>query len=749
MAMVLLLSQPLTALACGPFFEQAVLVHTAHPDFPLSEYARGNIGIIRPNFARSYLAVAYRYLVNKPLSPAEQKAALSLWNFRLLSTWDDQSKSLDSWRAARKAFTTAAGCDIDQYRALDAPDGSSWQTYLNCPNDAFTTAVATLNQRVAKYGQNSPVVKDWLKAQDQVFCHCDSPRFDFEKNKRDPEPAFPAALPATADPLAKADRAYQIAAANFYGQKYDDALNQFQAIAKDASSPWSVWAPYLVARTIVRKATTAPEMDTAMLARADEQIGSVLSNASLSATHSAAQQLRNFVRIRLFPEQTLHELAAKITSSNAGDTLDQDLTDYTVLFDNILGLTSDDIGGLTYSKLPLAVKQDDLSDWIATFQSTDDAAREHAIERYRATHSTAWLVAALTKADPKQPITDSLIDSAMTVPTTSLAFLTAFYRAAQLLHSRSPAVAKSALDKALARTNIPPSSKNLLLDERTKYATNLKEFITLSIRTPAVLSSDYEGNELPDDTRTLAKMTTFYSGQQVLSPIGADFFNLTATTAQLAEAVQIKLLPAPTQKNFVQAAWARAFLIDDKAIGDKMSPMLRQSYPSMVSELMNFENTTGPARRFAGTYVLLRNPGMRPFVNWGLQRTTPINKIDNYQDNWWSNKSAEWPSLATAYNLQPTQQISLPGILAKGNANEMAKVKALGPAATFLTREAIVFAKARPTDARIPEALALAVKATRFGPKDAETSKLSKEAFQILHRSYPKTQWAKQTPYFY
>ncbi len=45
----------------GPYF-----TYTLHPDFPMSKYAAGQLGILDHNYARSYLMVAYRYLANKP-----------------------------------------------------------------------------------------------------------------------------------------------------------------------------------------------------------------------------------------------------------------------------------------------------------------------------------------------------------------------------------------------------------------------------------------------------------------------------------------------------------------------------------------------------------------------------------------------------------------------------------------------------------------------------------------------------------
>ena len=54
-----------------------------------------------------------------------------------------------------------------------------------------------------------------------------------------------------------------------------------------------------------------------------------------------------------------------------------------------------------------------------------------------------------------------------------------------------------------------------------------------------------------------------------------------------------------------------------------------------------------------------------------------------------------------------------------------------------------------PPDPQVPEALHLAVRATRHGCTDNETSQWSKKAFQLLHRRYPKSEWAVKTKYHY
>jgi len=56
--------------------------YSIHPDVPLARFFQGNLGILKPTFARSYLVLAYRYLSGVPLTEDERAAAHALWQVR-------------------------------------------------------------------------------------------------------------------------------------------------------------------------------------------------------------------------------------------------------------------------------------------------------------------------------------------------------------------------------------------------------------------------------------------------------------------------------------------------------------------------------------------------------------------------------------------------------------------------------------------------------------------------------------------
>jgi hypothetical protein len=72
-----------------------------------------------------------------------------------------------------------------------------------------------------------------------------------------------------------------------------------------------------------------------------------------------------------------------------------------------------------------------------------------------------------------------------------------------------------------------------------------------------------------------------------------------------------------------------------------------------------------------------------------------------------------------------------------------------GNGVDFLCAETISWARAHAQDSRVPEALHLCVMATRYGPTDDHSGAFSKQAFDLLHRQYPNSEWTKQTKYWY
>ena len=149
--------------------------------------------------------------------------------------------------------------------------------------------------------------------------------------------------------------------------------------------------------------------------------------------------------------------------------------------------------------------------------------------------------------------------------------------------------------------------------------------------------------------------------------------------------------------------------------------------------------------------MTLKNPGLRPFVSAGVGRTTAVNDIDSYRDNYWCTEPPAPQGAPYEENPKP-KPVVVPDFLKSSQAmaeKQYATLQALGTAPNYLCRVAIDWANKNPNDPRAPEALHLAVRSTRFGCTDQETGKWSKAAFDLLHRKYPNTTWAKNTKYWF
>ena len=143
--------------------------------------------------------------------------------------------------------------------------------FPNCSKNAFEVATETLSTRVSEHGQSDPNVADWIAAQDQVFQNCAAGK----QTPIDPPVGAPTWL--------QKDRAYQKAAAEFYSLDYANAKVHFAEIAQDTESPWAETADYLVARTLIRRAS----LSSSVMAAKPSNTGCTRKNASVNWQRSS------------------------------------------------------------------------------------------------------------------------------------------------------------------------------------------------------------------------------------------------------------------------------------------------------------------------------------------------------------------------------------------------------------------------------------------------------------------------------
>ncbi len=791
------------APGCMPPPAPTVFTGTDHPDSPLGPYTRGRLGVLEPDYQRVHLYVAYRNLMGRSFDRAQ---ALALWGFPpdspelldqppkpgpappLISPPPQPPDWPHAWIDARNQVPNVAHAEYlmpwpgmrpsPNFR-LPTPDGINryahgpgdrLAVYVNCLPPAFESAIDTLQDRTREYGAGSTQLAAWITAQDEVFSNCAQ------------GDNVPAPLEANASPLARADRDYQIASAYFYAGDFAKAVTAFQAIAADRTSPWSPLAQYLVARAYIREATVGHDDDSpdmAALANAESQLKQALDNPKSPDLHASAAALLDYVEVRLHPDQKVRELAQVLMQNPTPAELAREVHDYTFLLDRLESERYSQSPaelqasrGEFYPKLAELRGQDDLTDWILTFQLNDAAARDHGFEKWQQTNSTAWLVAAITKMDPSDPRAAKLIEATQTVQASAPAYASVtFHRFRLMMQGGERAAVLPQLNRLLARdtATMPRSALNLFLAMRMTYARNLAEFLKYAARVP--VETSYYGYWPSNAAAHPPEGSPWFDSDALM------VLNQQMTPATLTEVAENNALPVYLRREVARGAWTRAFLLGDDQAALKLAPVLASLQPELRASLNGFSSAATPGeRRFAGTLTILRFPGLRPYIS-SPERDTPTERIDNFRENWWGDglycgwpawqfdsgvsqqpgakpNIVPWPVLEPPLTeLYPAGTVPPPSFMTRTEIadaqRDWTRTRALPVASIVLGNDVLAWARQHPDDSRAPEALALAVRAGHFGCADPDRWKVSKAAFDLLHRQYPASSWAKQAKFWY
>jgi hypothetical protein len=360
-----------------------------------------------------------------------------------------------------------------------------------------------------------------------------------------------------------------------------------------------------------------------------------------------------------------------------------------------------------------------------------------------------------------------LIAAAQKVAPESPAYATVAFHSIRLMEeSKHTVEARAALDKLLARraSAIPESSLNLFRAERMKVAAAWSEFLKYSVRMSvgsAVAFTQYAGDAQPDMEEPHPPQTKPRPGFDVDA---ARILNEQVPVNLLLDAARREILPQPMRREIAMAGWVRGILLSDEKAARSFAPVLQDLAPELRPGLQAYlDASDSRARGFAAVFLILRNPGMRPYVQVGFGRTTAVNRIDDFRDNWWCsfapatntglpgyyrNASIMGAPLRELYeNGAPRAQFLSPDETARGQ-REWSELAKLPPAPDYLAAQAVEWVRSNAGDPRAPEALHLAVRATRYGCSEERTP-FSKQAFDLLHKQYPNSEWAQKTKYWY
>jgi len=433
---------------------------------------------------------------------------------------------------------------------------------------------------------------------------------------------------------------------------------------------------------------------------------------------------------------------------------------------------------LTFDLVPDYLRGDDLTDWILTLQTTDAGAYRHALERWQATESRAWLVAALIKAEKSSPNVAALMKDAEKVARDTPEFPSVAYHLVrlQLDFGNSPP-ARKLIDEVITTSadSLPVSARNQFLEQRAHLATDVSQFLKYSQRTPVAFydpedgrfgslrellqiakaswSEEY-GSETKDEyekgMEDLYKDRLPWDERAIFDNETVDILNWHFSLQSLIDAAHDPSLPDYLRRQFILAAWTRAILFHRHELAIQVTPEVMKVAPEMAPLLDEYLHAKPDERDHAALYLLLKFPGLSPYLAAGLPSFETAEDLDYYFEGSW------WCRLATTeYNdagQEVAKAVRRPDFLNSKElaaaATERKNLDEFGDGKTHLGKLVLQWARASPRDPRIPESLFIAFKANESykygcGGWDHDED-LQREAAELLMQKYQSSRWTEK-----
>ncbi|HET8783843.1 MAG TPA: hypothetical protein VFM63_15625, partial [Pyrinomonadaceae bacterium] len=393
---------------------------------------------------------------------------------------------------------------------------------------------------------------------------------------------------------------------------------------------------------------------------------------------------------------------------------------------------------LTLELVPAFLRADDLSDWIFTLQVRDPHAYRHAFAKWRQSDSRAWLVTSLVKAETSSPGLQEIMNAAEKVAPTDSAYATVVYHLVRLKTDMGQLTeARKLLDDVMSQTALlPVSAQNQFLEQRTRFAGGLSEFLKSAQRKPVAFykygmiaslhelyerekefwNPEYMSRTEEEFERDLAneyKDLLPWDDRFSFDEGTIDILNWHFSVQLLIEAARSPSVPGYLKRNLLRAAWTRAILLNEHKVALEIVPDLLEFAPEMSPVLKPYvKSTTANERQRAALFALLKTPDLSPYLSFAVSLDATYEPTEYYMAQaWWC------PLPQTDYvNDQTVPKVvpKLPFLTAaqmEAASREKRALLDLGDAKSYLGKQVLEWARSSPNDPRLPEALFIAVKA--------------------------------------
>jgi hypothetical protein len=429
---------------------------------------------------------------------------------------------------------------------------------------------------------------------------------------------------------------------------------------------------------------------------------------------------------------------------------------------------------LTPAIVPAFLRQDQMTDWLFTYQMTGPEAYAHSLAMYKAAGSSLWLMSALSQADKNSPEFKTLLDAADRADPTSAAYPTiAYHHARLLLATGKQADARKVIEDALASGDVlNTSARNSFMTLRLSLAQTMEDWLRDSLIKPYAF--DFDG-EVASIDEIIVEQKKWYDPQYnkegkeayergieeqykdqrewqqrlMFDQRTIEVLNQHFPTPALLAVKDSPALPDYMRERFVLAVWTRSWLLHDDAIINKLTPELLKYHPDFEALLTRVMAAKTPAaRENALLFFVLKNPIVNPYIPDGMGRLN--NEQDQFaDDNWWCSYESESADDSGADDAAKVPLPKRPAFLSAAQTAsaqaERKRLSDLGDAPKFLADKVMAWAKRSPLDKRIPEALYIVIEAngwTKYGCGNNE--ELKDSTLKYLKAHYPGNEFVKK-----
>ncbi|MFX1680850.1 hypothetical protein PV762_16600 [Mitsuaria sp. CC2] len=779
---VLLLAAMTTGSARASGFDDTNdFLTTSRTEIRLDRYVQGQLGVVLPTYSRPMLYTAWRAIASadarRPLVPIAgewlDKACCDAGAGE--SSWDpERHPPVAAWLAARKELVA----EPPRWRpgTMKETAERSYVEFLNCPDGAYAFAVETLATLRQRPDATPTRLREWIDGQDRVFAQC-APGL---AAKAFPPPKTPPAAPPalTELPLAEAlawrqARQYQRAAAAFYAGDWATAEAGFAAIAADEHHPWQAWASLARMRTLVRQVSLATpgtgegnpqRLPTTLLDRLQPMAAKIAAHADWTVQRQAAENLLNLVRAQTDPERRFTQLTRELAQLDKPPA-PQSLADWARIADHWLDAGPDGVQRARFAQ----VEALPVLDWIYAYRGCESPAAQATAEPPQAARwkarpdSVLWLIPAMACADGAKLVKARTTWGAMQaaadrVPATHPGWMTVRLEQVRLL--REAGEFDRARAQLAALTAAPggptPSARNLIAAEALKLAATPADALPWLSREYGTWSRFNRADApYPYDFPAPTRRALDFDGAQVVIR--------RFTLAEWQDAAASPVVAPSVRAQLAFGLWWRAELLGRAELARGAASTLAALLPRAEGEALTgpyLRATTDAGRRGALWRASVTHPRLSAALSYGSGSDDVVADLaagdpqDAVAGMWCRLDAAEGGIELEAASQGKPESNPVPGAGPGWPAvdlvvQERVALRATGSATGAFAKWVLAEARRPDRPADLPWLLYVGIQSTKGGCTDKDNSAQSKAMFQTLHRLYPKSEWAKRSPYFY